>query len=190
VSNLQHYINTSIDPNFGQFTFQNEMIITPFWKPNFCSWIIQKCKNVSSNLYSIDPEYKTQEISLDKLDLPLFEDYMLHYKNEILPLVRKFWTIHDPDISMSKSPYIVKYGGNDDDSVAKNINTHCDSSLFTVYWKLNNDYDGGVLYFPRQKWDNRNVPVGHAIIWPSKLTHPHYTDNITRGEKYSVVSFN
>jgi predicted 2-oxoglutarate/Fe(II)-dependent dioxygenase YbiX len=53
--------------------------------------------------------------------------------------------------------------------------------------KLNNDYTGAELQFPRQEFSNADLPVGSLIAWPSLVTHPHLSAPITSGVKYSLT---
>ena len=53
--------------------------------------------------------------------------------------------------------------------------------------KLNEGYEGGVLEFPRQGYDNRNQQVGELLAWPSLVTHPHQTSRLTAGTKYALT---
>jgi hypothetical protein len=51
---------------------------------------------------------------------------------------------------------------------------------------LNTGYLGGAQFFPRQAWDDRRVPVGTLTLWPSALTHPHRTESVSRGVRYTL----
>ena len=64
---------------------------------------------------------------------------------------------------------------------------HHDIAQVSASIKLNNDYEGAELEFPRQKFSNREIPVGHMLAWPSLVTHPHLSTPITRGVKYSAT---
>lgn len=61
---------------------------------------------------------------------------------------------------------------------------------YSAILMLNNDYEGGELCF---KLDNKeetikNVP-GSLVIWPSNFMYPHMVKPITKGIRYSVVSW-
>ena len=53
--------------------------------------------------------------------------------------------------------------------------------------KLNNDYVGADLLFPRQNISNKDVPVGRAIIFPGQVTHGHECTELKSGIKYSLT---
>lgn len=53
---------------------------------------------------------------------------------------------------------------------------------------VNDDYEGGELYFPRQDvtvWPEK----GKAVIFPSGVTHPHTVRPVLKGTRYTVVSW-
>ena len=53
--------------------------------------------------------------------------------------------------------------------------------------KLNDEYKGAALEFPRQEFSNLDIHVGDLICWPSKITHPHRSTQLEEGEKYSLT---
>ena len=58
--------------------------------------------------------------------------------------------------------------------------------------QLNNDYEGGNLCFRNQdgteEWCIDTVP-GRVIIWPSNFLYPHTVKPVTKGTRYSIVSW-
>jgi predicted 2-oxoglutarate/Fe(II)-dependent dioxygenase YbiX len=69
----------------------------------------------------------------------------------------------------------------------KSLGLHTDASLITGSVKLNDNYEGATLYFPRQDFTNLDVPVGSCILFPSEVTHGHYVDELKSGVKYSLT---
>jgi predicted 2-oxoglutarate/Fe(II)-dependent dioxygenase YbiX len=67
------------------------------------------------------------------------------------------------------------------------LRMHHDVAQVSASIKLNDDYDGALLEFPRQNFTNADVAVGDALVWPSLVTHPHASTQLTRGEKYSLT---
>jgi predicted 2-oxoglutarate/Fe(II)-dependent dioxygenase YbiX len=53
--------------------------------------------------------------------------------------------------------------------------------------KLNDDYEGAELSFPRQGVSNAGLAVGELVAWPSLVTHPHESLPIRSGVKYSLT---
>jgi hypothetical protein len=53
---------------------------------------------------------------------------------------------------------------------------------------LNNDFDGGRIYFPNQRLAPAIKP-GMLVFFPGTLEYLHGVSKITRGERYTVASF-
>lgn len=53
---------------------------------------------------------------------------------------------------------------------------------------LNDNYEGGELYFPRQ---DRTIKgsAGECVVFPSIYTHPHIAKEIKEGTKYTCVTW-
>jgi hypothetical protein len=71
--------------------------------------------------------------------------------------------------------------------------THLDygkenSRVLSVLLYLNEDYEGGETYFPRQ-----NIKIkgeqGDVLLFPSNYCYPHSAEEILDGIKYSVVTW-
>ena len=67
------------------------------------------------------------------------------------------------------------------------LGLHTDASLFTGSVKLNDNYAGAELVFPRQEFTNKNVKVGQCILFPSMVTHGHKVLPLRGGKKYSLT---
>jgi predicted 2-oxoglutarate/Fe(II)-dependent dioxygenase YbiX len=64
---------------------------------------------------------------------------------------------------------------------------HNDASLVTGSVKLNDDYLGANLIYPRQNISNKDIPVGKMILFPGALTHGHECLPLRAGVKYSYT---
>jgi len=67
------------------------------------------------------------------------------------------------------------------------LRLHHDVAQVSASIKLNDDYEGAELEFPRQGWTNADMPVGTLVTWPSLVTHPHATRPLRSGVKYSLT---
>jgi predicted 2-oxoglutarate/Fe(II)-dependent dioxygenase YbiX len=67
------------------------------------------------------------------------------------------------------------------------LRMHHDVAQVSASIKLNNDYEGAELEFPRQGFTNADVPVGDLLAWPSMVTHQHASRPLTKGVKYSLT---
>ena len=82
-----------------------------------------------------------------------------------------------------KDAFLIKY----DQKRQNELKLHNDASLVSGSIKLNDDYEGGELYFPRQRFSNQNIPVGKCILFPSQVTHGHSSIKLLSGTKYSMT---
>jgi len=63
---------------------------------------------------------------------------------------------------------------------------------FSCIMLLNNDYEGGELCFrypDRTKEWSVEKKAGRIIVWPSNFLYPHTIKPVTKGTRYSVVSW-
>ena len=81
-------------------------------------------------------------------------------------------------------PMIIKYH-----KKGQNVQLHNDTSKFTLNVKLNTEFKGCHVEFPRQKWTNKDIPKGWCFVWPSQVTHPHVAYPLISGTKYSLSSW-
>ena len=82
-----------------------------------------------------------------------------------------------------RDAFIIKY----EMDKQRELRVHNDASLITGSVKLNDDYTGGILEFPRQGINNSDVPVGKCILFPSQVTHGHTSTKLESGTKYSLT---
>jgi hypothetical protein len=185
--------NTAIHPQCGkEYYVHNDIIVTPFWTENFCQKIIDLADlyadKFDKNIYFNGGEQAKKgigwhDILIDQISQPLFEEFVAQYKTLICPLISKVYQSGD-FITGWFSPYIIKYNQQGQEN-----NLHNDASLITLNIKLNNDYKGCELIFPRQDFNSKDIPTGYAMIWPSTVSHPHVTTPLISGRKLSIVSW-
>lgn len=157
-----------------------DLLTIPFWTPAMCDTVIRAAEAVGAWQPDPDDPVPGNEVSLMSISPRLFahvEDHLC----ELWPLVQEHWEtaefvgVHDA--------FIIRY-----DAVERpELPLHHDVGQVSASLKLNDDYDGGVLEFPRQRVDNGTVPVGHLTMWPSLVTHPHRSTPVTRGTKYGLT---
>lgn len=59
---------------------------------------------------------------------------------------------------------------------------------FAMITFLNNNFDGGILYFPNQNIEIVPQP-GYTICFPGTLEYLHGVSKITQGSRYTIASF-
>lgn len=124
-------------------------------------------------------KFPAQEIRLKELDL--WDSMERHWENHVNPIIEKFY----PPMEMygMRDAFVMRYSMD----TQRKLNLHTDASLVTGSVKLNEDYVGADLIFPRQNISNKDVPVGKAIIFPGQVTHGHACTELTSGVKYSLT---
>lgn len=174
-----------IHPDFGDHTITDEILITPLFTGAFCRQLVKAAEFYSDRFERYAPDgYYDERLNFHRMSRLLFEDYAQFYQNRLMPLMAKHWDLCSM-IGIA-TPYIIRYRM-DGKRVCER---HSDSGQITLNLKLNDDYVGCNVTFPRQKFTMDTVPVGHACIFPSMLTHPHEGDSpLQSGTKYAMTSF-
>jgi|694.fasta_scaffold40588_6 hypothetical protein len=85
--------------------------------------------------------------------------------------------------------YMLTYNTDMNSNGEKNV--HWDFSFMTFVGCLSENFDGGVLFFPRQNV-NYKLKMGDIIVFPGGITHPHYVTKVTEGQRNVLIgqSFN
>jgi predicted 2-oxoglutarate/Fe(II)-dependent dioxygenase YbiX len=97
------------------------------------------------------------------------------------PAIRQWWPY--VDYHGLRDAFIIRYALGEQE----NLRMHHDVAQVSASIKLNDDYEGAALEFPRQKFSTEYVPVGDLIVWPSLVTHPHECTQLLSGVKYSLT---
>ena len=181
-----------IHPDCGKkVKVHKDIIITPFYTAKFCDQLVKMSKFYNSKfspyiVYGKDKTHeKTNESPWDTLMFSrisplLFEEFRDHYNKYICPILEKhFKPTTIPGIF---SPMIIKYSRK-----GQQVGLHNDTSEFTFNLKLNTNYEGSDLEFPRQNWTNKDVPKGWCYVWPSRVTHPHRSTPLIKGTRYVLT---
>jgi hypothetical protein len=99
----------------------------------------------------------------------------------IWPRLRQAWPYID--YYGLRDAFVIKYALGQQES----LRIHHDVAQVSASVKLNDGYEGGVLEFPRQGYDNGALQVGDLLAWPSLVTHPHQTSQLRAGVKYALT---
>lgn len=158
-----------------------EIIQMPFWTPAFCATVIRAAQAAGG--FSQDPEDPVpgHEISLAAIAPRLFETVERDIGIRLWPALRRWWPI--VDYHGLRDAFVIRYSLGEQEE----LRLHHDVAQVSASIKLNDDYEGAALEFPRQDFDNSRVPVGDVIAWPSLVTHPHQSARLTSGVKYSLT---
>lgn len=156
-----------------------DMLLIDFMTPSQCQdWIDLSEHHGGWNPHPAD-KFPSHDIHLKNLGL--WEEMEDHWKRVIAPITNKVWA---PSLHYHlRKAFTMKYS----QDTQKTLGFHTDASLVTGSVKLNDDYEGATLVFPRQNFNNKEIPVGKMILFPGPLTHGHYVEPLVSGTKYSAT---
>ena len=146
-------------------------------------------KDMCENMISLAEEKQFKIMQGDKVpsqDLRLkefgqWEKLKDHWNKIVYEIVWDYW--HPCHMWGLRDAFIIKY----EMDKQRELRVHNDASLVTGSIKLNDDYEGGILEFPRQGITNKDIPVGKCILFPGQVTHGHLSSELLSGTKYSLT---
>ncbi len=159
----------------------DELLVMSCWKEKFCATIIRAAQAIDSFSATDGDPVPGNEISLAMISPRLFENVQNDFGVRLWPQLQEHWPLID--YHGIQDIFVIKY----EVGQQEELRLHHDIAQVSASIKLNDDYEGAELEFPRQKFSNREIPVGHMLAWPSMVTHPHLSTPITRGVKYSAT---
>ena len=180
LSEFLQYRN-AIDEHVDVRLLDADMVVLPCWTKSFCRLLILAAEasgGFSSNDFDPVPAH---EISLATISPKLFEKVQDDFGIRIWPHLKAVWPLID--YYGINDAFIIKY----EVGQQEELRIHHDIAQVSASIKLNDDYQGALLEFPRQGKTNESVPVGSMLAWPSLVTHPHASTPITSGVKYSMT---
>jgi hypothetical protein len=159
----------------------NDIYMMDFIGPNDCLKLIQQAEDYGNweSLYGDNVPGK--EIRIEKFNPIMFNEMKKYFERHISKFVNEVWW-PTPKAEL-RDAFIIKFEPGGQDSLP----CHNDSSLVSGIVKLNNEYEGGETYWPRQHFSNMHQPVGSIVLWPGQLTHGHEGKKVTKGTKYNLV---
>lgn len=158
-----------------------DILCLEFMTPSYAKAIIEIAEEVKE-WTSVPHRYATHDVLLEEKFPDLFEIIQEHLNHGVWPIVKKYWQMEDFNFQ-AYSAFVVKYS----EDTQTSLDLHHDDSFISASIKLNDEYSGGLLQFPRQNADNGPVPVGSILVWPGRITHPHKCSDLTSGTKYSLT---
>ena len=156
----------------------DDMLLIDFMSADMCKKMISLSEKHTFKSLSYD-KVKGQELRLKEFGL--WDELEEHWNTHIYPIVHDFWT--PCHMWGMRDAFLIKY----EMDKQRDLPLHNDASLVTGSVKLNDDYEGGELEFPRQKFSNKDIPIGKCILFPGQVTHGHLSTSITKGTKYSLT---
>ena len=158
---------------------EDDIILIDFLTESMCDSLIELSEGGSDFKSLSYDDVPGQEMRLREIDL--WDNISKHWERSISPIIQKHWDMCG--WYGLRDAFIIKYTMEGQ----KKLRVHTDASLVTGSVKLNDSYSGGELYFPRQDFSNKDIPVGKCILFPGQVTHCHESKPITEGTKYSLT---
>jgi hypothetical protein len=158
-----------------------DVLVTPFWTPAFCATLIRAAEAVGAFEPQPDDPVPGHEVSLAVISPRLFEAVQHDIGLRIWPRLRTAWPYID--YHGLRDVFVIRYALGEQE----HLRIHHDVAQVSGSVKLNDDYDGAQLTFPRQGFDNHECAIGELLAWPSLVTHPHQTEQLQRGVKYALT---
>lgn len=159
-----------IKPKFEKFLSKLESPIPfvytfPFLTEDFCRDLIWLADTVD--------RYHGWEIKVNELSPHLYDVMVRAFGLYIVPIVSAVYA--DTQLNHMEPPLVTR--------LEKEIPEHFDTqSHLSVHVPLKS---GGGIHFPKYgEWTGEQLSVGHAVIYPSLLTHSHRL--ITNSKWYSL----
>lgn len=159
----------------------DELYTTPFWTFEMCAAVIRAAEAVGAFEQQPDDPVPGHEVSLAVISPRLFEAVQDDIGLRIWPRLRTVWPY--VDYHGLRDVFVIRYALGEQES----LRIHHDVAQLSGSVKLNEDYDGGELEFPRQGFTNDGLGVGDLLLWPSLVTHPHQTNQLRGGVKYALT---
>ena len=156
-----------------------DILVTDFLTENQCKFLIDKSESRGNWGAMEGDKFPAQEIRLK--DLGLWHEYERLWHEKLGKISEKFW----PPMEHYglRDAFTMRYATDTQTSLA----LHTDASLVTGSVKLNSNYEGAELIFPRQDFSNIKVKNGQCILFPAQVTHGHHVNELKSGVKYSLT---
>jgi hypothetical protein len=166
----------AIDDDPAVVTLGPEIFSLAFWTPAMAAAVIRAAEAV--NAWEPDPDDPVpgQEVSLRAISPRLFA----HVEDHCYASLTQWPAI---DFVGIDDAFVIRY----DPVVRPELPLHHDVGQVSASVRLNDDYEGGQLEFPRQEVVVSGLAIGRMVTWPSLVTHPHRSTPVTRGIKYGLT---
>ena len=156
-----------------------DMLLIDFMTEAQCAELIELAEKNGDWKSLPNDTTPAQELRLKELNLYIALEE--HWEKNVKPVIEKYW---DPLVVYGvRDAFLLRYSP----ATQSKLKLHHDASHVTGSVKLNSNYSGGELSFPRQGISNADIPVGKLLLFPGQVTHPHECLELTEGVKYSMT---
>ena len=173
-------VHTLFLPKYDRIQYlDKDMLVIDFMNASQCERLIEIAD--SHGNWAPLPEDKFPAYEIRMKELGLFNELERHWQDNIYDTIHKYW--HPIEMYGIRDAFVMRYSVD----TQRSLPLHHDASLVTGSVKLNDDYVGAELEFPRQGVSNADIPVGSCILFPGQVTHGHRCNELISGVKYSLT---
>lgn len=167
-------------PDAGIDEVAPDIVQLPFWTPAFCTAVIRAAELVGFEPDPDDP-VPGHEVSLATISPMLFGALQDDIGLRLWPQLLTMWPLIE--YRGLRDAFVIRYRAGEQES----LRLHQDIGQISATVRLNDDYEGAALAFPRQGFENTAQPIGSLLAWPSLVTHPHEATQLVTGTKYALT---
>lgn len=171
----------AVDDRTGVTEVGPDLLVVPCWTPSFCATVVRAAEALGAFGPQPDDPVPGHEVSLAVISPRLYDAVQDDFGTRLWPQIRTVWPY--VDYHGLRDAFVIRYAPAEQES----LRIHHDVAQISGSIKLNDDYAGAELVFPRQRFDNSAIGVGEMLLWPSLVTHPHETRRLTSGVKYALT---
>lgn len=126
-----------------------------------------------------------REISLDQID-PVFCQALINYVETYIDSF--YWKEYANQFLKVFNVTITKLSSEKQEEkyFFDHVKLHHNLSRVSMCILLNDDFEGGEIHWPRQKYTSKNVSKGTLICWPGQITHPQEVFPVKKGARYAL----
>lgn len=165
----------------GYLVVAPETLVSEFLTEEHCKEIIRLSEENGQWGSLTYDKFPAQEIRLKLISQEYYNLVSDMFMTRIKEICEEYW--HPMEMLGIRDIFVMKYS----QSGQTSLNLHTDASLVTGSVKLNEDYRGAELVFPRQDFSNINTKAGDVILFPGEVTHGHRCNELLEGVKYSLT---
>jgi predicted 2-oxoglutarate/Fe(II)-dependent dioxygenase YbiX len=130
---------------------------------------------------------RAQDPRYAEMDKRLFEVFSRAKNMYVEDIMKRLNTPHTPDIQSDEGYHLLHY------PEGYYFKEHADDArgmgrVLTCTLNLSDDHEGGRFKFLKGALD-LHLRAGEAVLFPASFMFPHEVTKITRGERYSIVTW-
>ena len=167
-------------------------IVEDFLSRDEAAELLEAARTLTTWDPSGGPEWAGRIAYADQLEDPALRDRLVEIRKRVRAKIMDAYMLFQPlyadTLNFNRWPEGTSQGAHADGE-------HPDGSPHPYAWRrfasliyLNDDFEGGRIYFPNQDYEPEIRP-GLLIFFPSALRYLHGVSRVARGTRYTISSF-